>query len=45
MYYDLNYNLIDKKVQGVTIGGKKQKKVGHRNSNMLMSQVLKDRKS
>jgi prolyl-tRNA synthetase len=45
MYYDLNYNLIDKKVVAVTIGGKKQNKLGVRNSNIMMSQNLKDRKS
>jgi|LauGreDrversion4_2_1035121.scaffolds.fasta_scaffold1209712_1 hypothetical protein len=45
MYYDLNYNQIEKKVVGVTIKGKKSNKVGQRNSNMMLSHILKDRKS
>ena len=45
MYYDLNYKLIDKKIVGANIGGKKQIKNGQRNNNIMMSQVLKDRKS
>jgi hypothetical protein len=40
MYYDLNYNLIDKKVLAASIGGKKPAKVGLRNSNMIQSHNL-----
>ncbi len=45
MYYDLNYKLIDKKIAVASLGEKAhiKKKVNLRNSNMLMTQNLKER--
>jgi len=44
MYYDLNYNQIEKKTIAAMISGKKNKKVSQRNSNMVLSHNLKDMK-
>ena len=46
IYYDLNYKLIEKKIVGMSIGGgKRQTKHDQRNNHIMMSHVLKDRKS
>jgi len=46
MYYDLNYKHIDKKVLVASLGDKGiKKKIMQRNSNMMLTNNLKDRES